>query len=125
MLIVEVVEMYNPYQPFNPQFNTPFLPGGNAPQNAFAQRQEVVRVSGENGARAYQLAPNSSALLLDETAPLVWLKTTDGAGYPTVAPYTITPYKQESEYNALEARIKRLEGIVHDKPDTANAEPAE
>ena len=28
-------------------------------------RSEIVKVNGENGARAYQLAPNSSALLLD------------------------------------------------------------
>ena len=32
-------------------------------------RSEIVKVNGENGARAYQLAPNSSALLLDESAP--------------------------------------------------------
>jgi hypothetical protein len=35
------------------------------------QRQEVVRVNGRNGAEAYQMAPNSSALLLDESAPVV------------------------------------------------------
>ena len=28
-------------------------------------RSEIVKVNGENGARAYQLATNSSALLLD------------------------------------------------------------
>ena len=33
------------------------------------QSQEVVKVSGINGVNAYQLAPNSSVLLLDTTAP--------------------------------------------------------
>lgn len=40
-------------------------------QQAYLQRQEVVRVNGRNGANAYQMAPNSSILLLDETAPII------------------------------------------------------
>ena len=52
---------------------------------------EVIRVHGEEGAKAYQMPPNSSVLLLDETAPIVWLKTTDGASYPTITGYNITP----------------------------------
>lgn len=75
----------------------------------------------ENGARAFGMAPNSSVLLLDETAPLVWLKTTDGAGYPTLTPYTITPYHAAPpvDVNALEQRIARLEEKLNDKPDPA------
>ena len=79
-------------------------------------RSEVVRVDGENGAKAYQMAPNSSILLLDETGPIVWLKTTDGAGYPTITGYKIEPIETQesvgitsSEYNKLDERIKRLE----------------
>ena len=73
--------------------------------------------------------PNSSILLLDANDPIVWLKTTDGAGYPTLIPYTITPYQQPPEItNAdLLARIKKLEAIINGKPDFANAgqpEPA-
>ena len=71
------------------------------------------------------MAPNSSVLLLDETAPLVWLKTTDGAGYPTLTPYTITPYQATPpvDVNALEQRIARLEEKLNDKPDsTGNGE---
>lgn len=33
---------------------------------------QVVKVNGYNGANAYQLPPNASALLLDETQPIVW-----------------------------------------------------
>lgn len=81
----------------------------------------ITKVSGENGARAFGMAPNSSVLLLDETAPLVWLKTTDGAGYPTLTPYTITPYHAAPpvDVNALEQRIARLEEKLNDKPDPA------
>ena len=76
---------------------------------------QVTKVSGENGARAYNLGANSSALLLDESGLLVWLVTTDGAGYKTISAYDITPHKtaQEQGIGNLEARIKRLEEIVN------------
>ena len=81
------------------------------------QPQQIVKVSGEPGARAYQMPANSSALLLDETAPVVWLKTTDGAGYPQLTPYKIEPFKQEPEpdLKGIEARIKRLEDMIDGK----------
>ena len=75
------------------------------------QKHEVIKVNGRGGAETFQMMPNSSVLLLDETAPLVWLKTTDGAGYPTITPYKIEPYQLEPEVNvkSLEERIKRIE----------------
>ena len=84
------------------------------------QRQEVVRVNGKNGADAYQMAPNSSVLLLDETAPVIWLKTTDGASYPTITGYKITPLETkvsteniENIYEKLNSRITRLEELMY------------
>lgn len=87
-------------------------------------RQEVIRVNGKGGADAYQLMPNSSALLLDETAPIVWLVTTDGAGFKTSQPYEIKPYTPQApaDTNSLEARIKRLEDIVNEKSYNATVE---
>ena len=83
------------------------------------QRQEVIRVNGEGGANAYQLMPNSSALLLDETAPIVWLVTTDGAGYKSVQPYEIKPYtpKAPADTSSLEERIAKLEARIYAQPD--------
>lgn len=84
------------------------------------QRMEIIRVNGEGGARAYQMPPNSNALLLDEANPLVWLVQTDGAGYKTVTPYTITPYQTAPapDLGTLEQRISRLEGMINGwKPD--------
>lgn len=76
---------------------------------------QVVRVNGEPGARAYQLGANSSALLLDESGLLVWLVTSDGAGYKTVSAYDITPHQATPtpDYNSLESRIQRLEELVN------------
>lgn len=103
---------YNAYNPYNPQMN-------QSPT-----RSEIVKVNGENGARAYQLAPNSSALLLDESAPIVWLVQSDGAGYKTTTPYSITPYQPAPavDVNSLENRVKRLEEMVNAKSNiTGNA----
>lgn len=94
-----------------------------------ATKQEIVKVNGENGARAFNLAPNSSVLMLDEVQPIVWLKTTDGAGYATVTPYTITPYQPEIpvDVKSLEERIERLEGLINesDTKRTKRTEPTE
>lgn len=83
-------------------------------------RTEVVKVNGRNGAEAFQLAPNSSALLLDLNLPVVWFVQTDGAGYKTCTPYKVEPYQTEesTNLNSLEARIKRLEDSVNGKSDS-------
>lgn len=101
----------------NPYFN----PYGNQYQNYQQQltpnlpQQQVTKVNGENGARAFQLGANSSALLLDECGTIVWLVTSDGAGYKTVSPYDIAPHQMAKapDYATLETRIARLEGIVN------------
>lgn len=80
----------------------------------------IVRVSGRPGAEAFQMAPNSEALLLDETAPIVWLKITDGAGYPRLIPYDITPHEEEViDYKSFDERLKRLEEYINGKPDAS------
>ena len=103
------LQNYNPYQlPQQPQ-------------------QEVTKVNGENGARAYPMGANSSALLLDNSGLLVWLVTTDGASYKTVSAYDITPHKAEPtpDYNTLEKRIERLEGLINDTSNITAARKSE
>ena len=97
--------MMNPMGGFNPfQQPVPVQPA----------QQQVVRVNGDNGARAYQMGANSSALLLDESGTMVWLVTSDGAGYKTVSAYDITPHQAEppKDWTDLENRVKKLEEIM-------------
>ena len=77
--------------------------------------QQVTKVNGENGARAFQIGANSSALLLDESGLMVWLVTSDGAGYKTVSAYDITPHQNAPapDYSNLESRIERLEMMMN------------
>lgn len=92
-------------------------------QTRNAPRYEVIQVNGENGARAFAMAPNSSALLMDATAPIVWLCTTDGAGYLTASPFSIAPYQPEKhvDVKTLEERIERLEAKLSEQSDAAPA----
>lgn len=91
-------------------FNNPY---------ALPQRETIKRVSGRPGADAYRMAPNSEVLLLDETQPVIWLKTTDSAGYPTLTAYDIALHEEEkpADYKSLEERLKKLEEAIYAKPD--------
>jgi len=80
------------------------------------QQTKVVEVTGRAGAEAYQLAPDSSILLLDNTAPIVWLVKTDGAGYKSLVPYDIKVHEEEKpvdHYKELEGRISKLEEVIN------------
>lgn len=96
----------------------------NYGQTQQLQRFEIIHVNGENGARALQMAPNSNALVMDDTAPIVWLCQTDGAGYKTVQAFDITVHQSTApaDVSGLEARIKRLEEIINAKSDECSTE---
>lgn len=87
------------------------------PNNSMLQKQEVTQVSGRNGAEMYQMGPNSSALLLDSTAPIVWLKVTDGAGYPTITAYDIALHQEPKpvDLSAIEERLLKLEEKLNEQ----------
>lgn len=104
-----------PYQQYtNPQ---QFMQQQYQYQNPSQNKVEVIRVNGIEGANAYTMPSNSSVILLDEHNPIIYFKMTDGAGYPTVTAYTISPYKQEQSKDdnvikSLEERIAKLEGVI-------------
>ena len=103
------MQQFNPYQQLQLQQQQP--------------QQEVVKVNGEPGARAYPMGANSSALLLDSGGLIVWLVTSDGAGYKTVSAYDITPHQEATapDYSSLEQRISRLEEMIHESTSNTSA----
>lgn len=102
------INPFNPYQGVNPSY----IQGQTNIHNA--NGNQIVKVNGRGGADAYQMPPNSQALLLDETQPIVWLKQTDGAGYPTVSAYDITPHEEVKmpDMKSLEERIAKIEEVL-------------
>ena len=109
----------------NPYLNAdqPYQQAMQTPQMPFMNQQQVVKVNGENGARSFQLGANSSALLLDECGTIVWLVTSDGAGYKTVSPYDIAPHQltKAPDYSSLEERISRLEEYINGNTNNSTA----
>lgn len=97
---------YSPMQPYPMPTMAPNI-----------SRQEITKVNGDAGANAYQLPPNSSILLLDETAPKVYLAQSDGAGYKTITAYKIEPYiePKQVELSDIIERLKVLEGRVDEQ----------
>lgn len=106
-------------------------PYGNYSYNPYnynrAPTYEVIKVNGKPGVDAFQMGPNSSILLLDETANLVWLCQTDGAGYKTSTPFTITPYAEKPpvDVNALSDKIQSIENELKEMRESyAKLNPA-
>lgn len=83
-------------------------------RNYIAPHYEIIRVNGEAGARNFQMAPNSTNILLDASTPnLIWVVQTDGAGYLTATPWDVLPHQvqQPIDVNNLEQRVKNLEDM--------------
>ena len=112
---------YNPniYLPqYYPQANWSYQPQAVTSQPI----NGLVSVTGIEGAKAYQLPPNSSMPLFDGNQDLMYVKTTDAAGYPTIKTFKFEPvdagpievkaepvdYVPRSEFDALLSRVKEL-----------------
>ena len=121
---------YNNYvNQYTKQWQQPLNNLFNPQQNTQQLRQQVPHVSGRNGAAAYPMAPNSEVFLIDDTDAVLWLKTTDSAGYPTLFSIPIPDdfgkppeQKEAARYEALEKRITSLEALINEQSITRNAE---
>jgi len=115
------------YQPYYPQqYQVPVAP--SQPNNPQPQNSGIIWVSGEAGAKAYLVAPNTTVQLWDSEDQVIYLKSADASGMPSmkVLDYTIRgaelPVNQLSadsgdfihkdEFDALKSKIDRLEGEI-------------
>lgn len=71
---------YQPYQNYPMQNNA--YPQMNTQQQM--QGNGIVWVSGEAGAKAYLVAPNTSVALWDSEANVIYIKSADGSGMPSM-----------------------------------------
>ena len=79
------------------------------------QLQQLIKVNGIDGARAFQMSPNSSVALFDINADLIYIKSTDGAGFPTIDTYKFTRVEEKSvpevEYVSKEEMMEEIEKL--------------
>ena len=82
---------YNNGFPMNyqPYYQTPNYQ--QTPQQQQIQGNGIVWVSGEAGAKAYLVAPNASVPLWDSEANVIYIKTADASGMPSmkILDYTV------------------------------------
>lgn len=81
--------------------------------------QQIVQVNGKASIDTLQLAPNSSMLAMDNTAPIVWLCVSDGIGKVTATPYDIAPHVEQEEKN-VELRLNNLENALRRMEERLN-----
>ena len=62
-----------------------------------ARPMELIRVTGMEGAKAYQMPANSTVALFDGGQDIFYVKTTDGAGFPTIRAYAFAPYEPAAQ----------------------------
>lgn len=97
---------------------------GNNQQTNFSPRNynyaplphyEIIKVNGEAGAQNFRMAPNSSTILADANEAMIWVATTDGAGYLTVTPWDLSPHQTAPQINIndLANRVTQLEEILN------------
>lgn len=104
--------MFNPYQ-YGFQPNT--LP-----------QQQIIQVNGKASVDMMQLAPNSSVLVMDTSAPIVWMCVSDGLGKVIATPYDISVHKEvpPPDMNTIEQRLSAIESAIAEmeKRNESNAQ---
>ena len=82
-----------------------------APSQHLLPQQQILQVNGKASVDTIQLAPNSSLLAMDNTAPIVWMCVSDGVGKVTATPYDVFPHKDEPTIS-IEQRLSNIERTI-------------
>ena len=98
----------NPYASLLGQ--TPYY---NQPMNnqPFPQQitQNLIRVNGIEGAKAYQMSANSTVALFDTNEDIMYIKSTDGAGFPSIRTFNFVEITQNEKSSGSQDYISRQE----------------
>jgi hypothetical protein len=134
---------YNNYFPtgYMPQYYNPQF-GNQLPQQQYQTQQNsfqngnssIIWVQGEAGAKSYLVAPNTTVQLWDSEAQVIYLKSADASGMPSmkIIDYTIrdnnqpqtpspatmqtvTDYVTKDEFNAFKDQVQKMVGGRNDE----------
>ena len=86
----------------------------------------LIRVTGIDGAKAYQMGPNSTMALFDGAEDLMYIKSTDGAGFPTIRTFKFeevppTGMSAATEYMTRAEVEAYVEQFVSEKSTKSNS----
>ena len=81
---------------------------------AYPTPQTLTRVTGIEGAKAYQMAPNSVVALFDGDNDVFYVKSTDGAGFPTIKAFSFAPLETTPAQAEFVTRqeFEELKGMI-------------
>lgn len=104
-------------------------------QNNYQQQNGILWIQGEQAAKSYLVAPNSTVLLMDSEASRFYLKSSDASGMPALR---IFEYKeitskdpQRMDLSAFATRAEfdafrdEIQGLLKNVPRKAKKEAAE
>lgn len=118
-------QQFVPYQPQG------YMTAGSSPMLMQQHQQPIhgfVYVTGLEGAKAYQMPPNSEMPLFNSTGDVMYIKTTDGAGFPTIkickvkemqstqdaeATEYVTRDELDRTYRDLSLQMERMKEAIH------------
>lgn len=124
-------------QMYYPQYNG-YNPSQMQNNQQQAQNNNIIWVCGEAGAKSYLVAPNSTVQLWDSDENVIYLKSADASGMPSikVLDYTVREtqenktavYSNKAIYatkDEMEKEIKRLENMIGDMSKVNDAHERE
>lgn len=106
------------------------------PQQSTPQNQGITWVQGESGAKAYIVAPNSTVVLWDSENPVIYIKSADMSGLPTMRildwtertapqqPPIQKPAEKTEEYvtrQEFDEVVKRLNSLSRNLPQNTKS----
>lgn len=99
----------NPYASLMPQ--NQFYPQSMNNQQVVPQEQtqNLIRVNGIDGAKAYQMPANSTVSLFDANEDIMYIKNTDGAGFPSIRMFKFEEIKETTKSKEKQDYISREE----------------
>lgn len=105
-------------QQYPPQYQPPI----STPQPQINQNQNnpIIWVSGEAGAKAYLVAPNTTVQLWDSEANCVYLKSADASGMPSmkILDYTIREQAQPQNIPVVSEQAQtKADFVTHSELD--------
>lgn len=116
------INTYNNYR--QPQAPTQY---GYTPMAGAPQQTTLIQVTGLEGAKAYPLAPNSTAALFDGERDIFYIKRTDAGGYPSLQAYQFAPVQEattpQPDYVTRQEFEELKEALLNGK-QSVPAEPA-
>lgn len=128
--------MFNPYQQQFSMYQPTMSQISQIPQMTqqnVLPPQQILQANGKASIDAIKMSPNSSVLIADSSAPIVWRCVSDSLGNVTAEAFDIVPHKETPAVDTtsimaivkeINDRVTRLEES-YDNESTITRKPAE